>query len=76
MTIQTSHSEMSQYEWWLKLLASRKEEGANDARNGCYRPPYGGSLESMEQDEDEAYRMGWKQARAELGDKFKWDWEG
>lgn len=62
----------TQSDWWEKLLAGHREDGAENAEHGVFDPPYPCSCDPTDQDENYAYELGWKRRRKELGTRFKW----
>ena len=62
----------SAHDWWDEMLESRREDGRRDAEQGKHEPPYPGSGDPQDEDENAAYDDGWHQRRKELGDAFQW----
>ena len=60
-------------DWYDDMLNVRLHDGMRDAELGTFDPPYPGSDDPQEQDENRAYQQGFNQRRKELGDKFEWD---
>lgn len=58
--------------WWESILEAHEDAGAADAVIGKYEPPYPGSNDPQDEEENEAYDNGFKRARRDLGDSFKW----
>jgi hypothetical protein len=58
--------------WWDGIFAECANDGARDAENGRFIPPYPGSDDPQDLDLNAAYEFGFKQRRKELGDAFKW----
>ncbi len=63
---------MTEHSDWLLLLNARYAAGWLDAEAGMYDPPYPGSDDPQELDENRAYKQGFDRSRKELGDSFKW----
>ena len=59
-------------EWWLGLLEAHEADGRRDAEHGIFDPPYPGSEEPDEADENHAYKRGFDQQRKEMGEGFRW----
>jgi len=59
-------------DWWDTMLEGRTDDGRRDADEGKFDPPYPGSDDPQDEDENGAYERGFKQRRKELGDAFKW----
>ena len=59
-------------EWWENILQAHEDAGRADAVIGKYEPPYPGSNDPQDEDENAAYDGGFKRGRNELGDSFKW----
>ena len=63
----------SKNDWWATMLAERTADGRSDAERGQYDLPYPGVEEDPQyEDENEAYKIGWRKRRKELGDAFQW----
>jgi hypothetical protein len=60
------------YEWWQNELAADRAAGRSDADKGVYNPPYPGSDDPGDQDQNSAYHEGFQARRHELGSKFEW----
>ena len=59
-------------DWWEVLLAQRMADGMTGANEGNFDPPYPGSDDPQEQDENRAYWRGFMKRRKELGSEFRW----
>ena len=59
-------------DWWQQQLAEDRAAGIADASNGVYNPPYPGSGDPGDEDENHAYNVGFQRRRRELGSKFEW----
>jgi hypothetical protein len=59
-------------DWWIEMLSFRDKQGAEDADRGSFSPPYPGSEDPQDTDENAAYRSGFDRRRKELGASFCW----
>lgn len=59
-------------DWYGTMLEERTNDGRRDADEGTFDPPYHGSDDPQDEDENAAYERGFQQRRKELGDAFQW----
>lgn len=66
---------MSEQDWWIQNLDDYRQDGRKDAERGTFDAPH--QLceccpDPQDEAENEAYKHGFMERRAELGDKFRW----
>ena len=54
------------------MLKERRQDGKKDADRGLFNPPYPGSDDAQDQEENWAYKEGFNSRRKELGPRFNW----
>jgi len=59
-------------DWWDRLLKQHEKDGARDASEGHYSPPWTDDSDPQNESENHAYRRGWDKKRASMGDEYKW----
>ncbi len=60
-------------DWWADMMASREQQGRDDAKKGVYDLPYIDPADDPQDDaENSAYARGWWAQRKMLGKDFEW----